>query len=113
MKFHINSDDSDITQLANRLRDWEQEGRDLPREKRTLLNLAAHMLEQCRSQMVSTAEELEKTLAMRTGYSDSDSRQLEVARKKALAIQEQITFLRLLVNRRAPPIGPIVKEEVI
>lgn len=100
MNFRINNDDSDITRLSNQLRDWEQAGKDLPAEKRTLLNLCAHMLESLRSQMIATAEELEKALALKTGYSDSDSRQVEVARQKKAAIEEQIMFLRQIVNQR-------------
>lgn len=99
MTFHINNDNSHITQLANRLRDWEKEGKDLPPEKRSLLNLSAHMLESCRSQMLATIEELGKAVALKTGYSDSDSRQVEVARQKKLMVEEQISFLRALVTQ--------------
>lgn len=117
MNFHINSDDSDITQLANALRDWEQDGKDLPPEKRALLNLSAHMLETCRSQMLSTAEELEKALALKTGYSDSDSRQIEVAQKKQSAVKEQVGFLRQLLSQKLntpiTPQAPKPKREVI
>lgn len=115
MNFRINSDDTDITNLANQLRDWEQDGKDLSPERRALLNRAAHMLETCRSQMISSAEELEKAMALKVGYSDSDSRQVQIAEQKKALVKEQIEYMRALVAQRttAPrvkhrPIGEVI-----
>lgn len=102
MNFRINSDDTDITTLANQLRDLEQEGKSLSPEQRALLNRSAHMLECCRSQMLSTIEELKAAMLLKTGYSASDSRQIEVAQQRKAMIEQQIEFLNVLVNQRTP-----------
>lgn len=84
---------------------------DLPKEVRTLLSIAAHRLEQSRSQMALAVVELQKAAKLRAGFTASDSMHQEVARLKNRAMEEQAGFLQALLNSKAPSQEP--RKEVI
>lgn len=109
MKFKLDEAHSDITALVKQLQEAEQANRAArgDNELRALLNRSAHMLEECRTTMLSAVQSLEEAASLRTGLMDSVSRADEVQRAKNRAMETAANFFKSLLQQYTPtPVAP-------
>lgn len=105
MKFRLDESRSDITSLVKRLQEAEQANRAEKgdAELRALLNRSAHMLEECRTTMISCVQSLEEAVSLQAGMMDSASRQDEITRAKNRAMETAASFFKSLLQQHTPP----------
>lgn len=118
MKFHLDESRSDMATLIRELQGAEQSNRVAKGdpELRSLLNRAAHMLNESQSVMLSAVQSLEEATKLRAGLQDSIGRHDEIVNAKNRVMTTTADFLKSLLSqhtpRQAPPARP-VRDEVI
>lgn len=105
MKFKLNEARSDIVSIAKECvaaADESQGLRGLPISVRDTLGRAAQMLNECKSLMEHSVQELESAVALRAGLNDTMSRHDEINRTKNRAMEHVADIFRRQLEQFTP-----------